>query len=100
MRTYWAPGKPRGDSDAAELPPSLAVEVRWPGESMNSQRDRCRFYREHGVDVCWLIDPRSRVAERFEGDFDAEPVPADGALTSAHLPGFALPLSELFAALA
>jgi Uma2 family endonuclease len=96
--SYWAPDKPLG-GEVAGLPPSLAVEVRSPDETMASQREKCRFYRAHGVDACWLIDPVRRIVERFEGEADAERVPAGGALTSAYLPGFVLPLAELFGAL-
>ena len=94
----WAPGKPQGDDDRA-LPPTLAVEIRSPDESRNDQRQKCRNMRANGVDVCWFIDPETRTVERFEGDADADPIPADGPLESAHLPGFSLPLSTLFAVL-
>lgn len=95
---YWAPGRAVG-ADELGLPPTLAIELRSPSESMASQRRKCRAYRENGTEVCWLIDPERRVVERFEGDADAERVPADGTLTTAALPGFALPLGELFAVL-
>lgn len=96
--SYWAPGKPRGDQRMM-LPPTLAVEVRSPDESMGEQREKCRYFRRHGVDVAWLIDPVSRTAEVFEDDADGEPVPAGGALVSRHLPGFSLAVDELFSVL-
>ncbi len=96
---YWAPGKPRSDGQYL-LPPTLAVEVRSPDESMNHQRDKCRYYREHGIDVCWLVDPKFRVVEVFEGARDAEPVERTGMLRSVHLPGFELALADLWAAIA
>ena len=37
--------------------------------------------------------------EIFEGAREAERIAREGALTSAHLPGFSLALAELFAAL-
>jgi Uma2 family endonuclease len=92
---YWLPGVPSGD----ESVPTLAVEVRSPSESMASQRRKCREYREAGALVCWLIDPISRSVEVFEDGLDAEPLPADGELSSRHLPGFAVSLQDLFAPL-
>ena len=96
--SYWRPDTPTSDEDAL-LPPTLAVEVRSPDESMASQREKCRFYRERGVDVCWLIDPLSRSVEVFEDSLDGEPVGHGGALESSRLPGFSLPLAQLFGAL-
>ena len=95
---YWAPMKPIAHGENA-LPPTLAIEVRSPGQSLESQRTKCRRMRENGVDVCWLIDPASRTAFRFEGEADGESLAADAALESVHLPGFSLSLAKLFAAL-
>ncbi|MBI2764497.1 MAG: Uma2 family endonuclease [Chloroflexi bacterium] len=95
---YYAPGRQRLEGDRA-LPPTLAVEVRSKDETMAAQRQKCRDMRENGVDVCWLIDPETRTAEVFDGNADAAPVPAGGKLESPHLPGFSLPLDELFSVL-
>lgn len=94
---YWAPGRPIGKPIMA--PPTLAIEIRSPDEPLSSQREKCRFYRSHGVDVCWLVDPVSRTAEVFEGDRAGAVLSADRALESPFLPGFRLPLGELFAVL-
>jgi len=95
---YWAPGKPQGD-DYRMLPPTLAVEVRSPDETMAEQRAKCRFYRAHGVEVAWLIDPEARIVEVFDDGRDGEALPADATLESTYLPGFSLPLAGLFAVL-
>lgn len=92
---YWAPGR----SDVDDSVPSLAVEVRSPGQTMAELRRKCRAFRDNGVDACWLIDPMTRTAEAFEGDRDAEQLSPDGALEAATMPGFSLSLTELFAAL-
>jgi Uma2 family endonuclease len=93
---YWAPDKPFEDGRNA-LPPTLAIEIRSPGEPMADQRAKCRMYREHGVDVCWLFDPEARTVERFEDDADGETMP--DVLESPYLPGFSLGLAQLWAAL-
>jgi len=79
--------------------PTVAVEVRSPDETMASQRRKCRMFREHGVPVCWLVDPVSRTVEVFEEGRDGERLPSDGVLETALLPGFWLRLEELFGAL-
>lgn len=94
---YWRPDKPHGDEDDV-LPPTLAVEVRSAGQPLEELVARCRFYRAHGVDLCWLIDPETRVALVFDGEDDGH-VPAGDVLESALLPGLTLSLAELWAAL-
>lgn len=92
---YWPKGRPRNGVKAA-LPPMLAVEVRSPGESMAAQHAKCRFYRDHGVEIAWLIDPRSETVEVCEGELDAAVLRAGRVLTSPLLPGFELPVADLF----
>lgn len=79
--------------------PSLAIEVRSPDQAMAELRRKCRVLRANGVDCCWLIDPYERTVEVFEGDRDGERLASDGVLETSVMPGFALPLSELFAVL-
>lgn len=79
--------------------PTVAVEVRSPDESMASQRAKCRLYRQSGVPVVWLVDPRTRTVEIFEDDRDGTVLRIGDTLTTPHLPGFSLPLAELFAVL-
>ena len=95
---YWAPDKPQGDDDVA-LPPTLAVEILSPGQPMQDLRDKCRFYRENGVDVCWAVDPEARIVEVFDGELDGAGFREGETLASFWLPGFALALSDLFAVL-
>ncbi len=96
---YYAPGKARGGLWRRALPPTLVIEVRSPdSQTMEFLREKSRFMRVHGVDVCWLIDPRFRTVELFEDDADG--VVWEGRwLTSPYLPGFALDIDELWALL-
>lgn len=93
--SFWGPGRPRANG----APPSLAIEVRSPDQTMAELRRKCRSFRENGVDACWLMDPVGRTVEVSEGDLDAHPLPADGALECAVMPGFSLALTALFAVL-
>ena len=95
---YWAPGRPRRAGKFA-APPTLAVEIRSPDEPMRDQREKCRYYRANGVDAAWLVDPESRTIEVFDADRDGVALREDDTLESPALPGFALPLKELFAVL-
>ena len=92
---YWAPGQPSGDDSI----PTLAVEVRSPGQTMDELRAKCRFYRRNGVGSCWLIDPESRSVEVFEGGADGQAFAVGGELQAVLLPGFTLVLKDLFAVL-
>lgn len=93
--SYWAPGIPDGEDSL----PTLAIEIRSPRQALSELRENCRFFRRNGVQACWLIDPARRAAEVFEGSVAGAAVPADGTLTSSCLPGFELPLSDLFSVL-
>ena len=52
---YWAPGRQRRGYPSN--PPTVAVEVRSPSQTRPEQREKCRFYVEHGVEAALLIDP-------------------------------------------
>lgn len=94
---YWRRERRQSTGDFMP-PPTLAVEVRSPAETMAAQRDKCRYMREHGVEVCWLIDPSSRTVEVFEADLDGE-ARAEGTLSTVWFPGFAVDIARLFATL-
>ncbi len=92
---FFAPG---ADTSRDALP-TLAIETRSPDQAGSELRTKCRFFRQNGVAACWLLDPKTRTAEIFEGDRDGERLGADGVLETACMPGFSLPLRELFAVL-
>jgi Uma2 family endonuclease len=64
---------------------------------MASQRAKCRWFRNYGVDVCWIIDPESRTVEVFEGARDGMII--EGILESVFLPGLRIPVESLFGGL-
>lgn len=95
---YWAPGRAVLDAPERQLPPTLTIELSSTGQSLASQREKCRFMRANGVDVCWLIDPNRRRVETFEGGRDAERFDGEILETDA-VPGLRVDLRELFALL-
>jgi len=94
---YWAEGRAVGDR--VLTPPTLAIEIRSVDQSLDQLREKCRYYRTHGVDVCWLIDPVTRLVEVFESDVDGVIMGPGGVLESPRLPGLQIVLGELFAVL-
>jgi Uma2 family endonuclease len=94
---YWAPDR-QVKGERAMVPPTLAIEISSPGQSIPSLRDKCRQFREAGVEVCWLFDLEHRVVEVFDASLDGE-VRTSGHLESPALPGFALTLEMAFALL-
>jgi Uma2 family endonuclease len=95
---YWAPTKPMGTRDEA-MPPTLAVEIRSEGQSVDSLRAKCLFYLANGVDVAWLVDPAGRWIETFEADGARRRHNVGDLITSRHLPDFEMAVSDVFAEL-
>ena len=78
--------------------PEIVVEVLSPGETPRMIHRKLKQYFGAGVKEVWLIDPDPREIEVWKGPSLPDPVLGGGdVLTSALLPGFALPLEELFA---
>lgn len=61
-------------------------------------RRKCRSFRANSVDICWLVDPSTRSVEFFEADRDGGVLGTGASLETPVMPGFSLPLEQLFAA--
>lgn len=92
---YWRPQL----DDSDDTVPSLAVEVRSPGQTMSALRRTCRSFRANGVEVCWLIDPETRRVEIYDADNDGTSLDQGGTLETPVMPGFSVAIGELFSAL-
>lgn len=92
--SFFSAGRPV-EGRRAMLSPTLAIEIRSPDQPLSEQRDKCHFYRRHGVDVAWLVDPVSRAVEVFEAGVHLV-LEEDQSLSCEALPGLALPLTDLF----
>jgi len=84
--------------------PDLAVEIRSPSTWRYDVGRKRSVYEERRLGELWLVDGTSRTVLVFRRgaptspDFDVALELSEGeALTSPQLPGFALPLAELFA---
>jgi Uma2 family endonuclease len=95
----------RGKLDAlswhgfVQTAPDLAVEVISPTDRQRDIRRKLALYAEIGT-LVWVIYPERRLAEVYAPDAPVVIVPADGVLSAPELlPGFALALAEVFAAI-
>jgi Uma2 family endonuclease len=97
LREYLIGGRLTG-------PPEIAIEILSPGSS-NEKRDRhikLSLYAARGVEEYWILDPENRSIEihRRSGsgklDF-RENLRGEDRLATPLLPGFDLPVAEVFA---
>ncbi len=77
--------------------PDLAVEVLSPGDSVSQAADKAEHWLRSGCHEVWLIDPRHESASIWTVSGESVAHESVESLTSALLPGFALPVRELFA---
>ncbi len=78
--------------------PDIAAEVLSPSETPRTIHRKLKQYFAAGVKEVWLIDPDAREIEIWKGASLPDHALSSGdVLASALLPGFALPLEELFA---
>ncbi len=82
----------------AEIAPDLVVEVISPNDSYSALREKVDEWLFAGVKVIWVIDPQRRVVEVYQPDKPVMVLREDDTLSAESvLPGFALPVREIFA---
>ena len=80
-----------------DLAPDLAVEVLSKGNTKAEIKRKLREYFETGVRLVWLIDPKNRTALVHTSPAAVTKLTEDQSLDGSNvLPGFVLPLRELF----
>ena len=83
--------------------PELVVEVLPPGAAheRRGRQVKLALYSRQGVEDYWIVDWRARAVQVYRRDAEAlQPVArlgSDDVLTSPLLPGFACPVSSLWA---
>jgi Uma2 family endonuclease len=78
--------------------PDLAVEVLSPSDEPGDVAKKRDLYRRAGVPLVWWVDPRRRTVAVFRhGQFVAELGEHDELDGEDVLPGFRLPVAEIFA---
>jgi Uma2 family endonuclease len=92
--------KRRGSNKLPQLVPDLAVEVLSEGNTPKEMSRKLDDYFGAGVRLVWFVDPRRRIVEVFTGKKSSKVLREHETLTGGRvLPGFSVPLKELFAEL-
>jgi len=80
-----------------KVPPDLCVEVVSPGDRWPKITEKVDMFLAFGVTLVWVIDPQTRTAHVYRKGREVRVVQATGSLEGEDvLPGFMLPLAELF----
>ena len=83
--------------DDVLLPPDLAIEILSPGQTLKTLGIKLSRCVSHGVRQGWLIQPRRSRVFVFRPDRPVETLEPGEVLRGEDvLPGFTLPLSEMF----
>jgi Uma2 family endonuclease len=78
--------------------PVLAVEILSPNTTQDEINEKIDEYLAAGVALVWIIDPRHRTVTIYRPDQEPELVNVRQELSGEpHLPGFRVPVAELFA---
>lgn len=83
-----------------ELAPDLAVEIVSPKDTAIEIREKVRDYHSAGTSCVWVVYPRTREVVAFTPDGRSRTFSMEMMLSNpALLPGFEIPVSELFTGL-
>jgi Uma2 family endonuclease len=94
------PGNEVPDDPIPDLPPTLAIEVLSRSNTKKEMEIKRHDYFRSGVREVWEIQPKTQSAEVYTSPTKHRHIGKDQALESGDiLPGFKLPLDQLFARL-
>src|SRR5207244_1320595 len=94
------PGRRRPSKPIPALVPDLAAEVLSPSNTTGEMRRKRQDYFAAGVQLVWEIDPDARTVSVDTSVNAVQVLSAEDTLDGGSvLPGFSLPLRELFAEL-
>ena len=92
------PGDEVPDEGISSFMPNLAVEVLSPGNTKGEMDRKLRDYFLAGVELVWLIDPKTQTAKTYLSPEDVRRISKTGSLDGGNvLPGFRMALKDLFA---
>lgn len=80
-------------------PPDIAIEIFSPGQTLRTERDKCRWYVANGVAIALLVHHPSKTVTRFTQDGEQRLSGGERIDIDAILPGFTLTVDALFATL-
>ena len=91
------PGRKRPTDPIPLLAPDLAVEVLSKSDTKAEIDRKLHEYFSAGVQLVWVVDPKKRVARVYTSARRSKRITEKQSLDGGSvLPGFVLPLSELF----
>jgi Uma2 family endonuclease len=94
------PGRAVPDEPIPDLAPDLAIEVLSDSNTKQEMERKLKDYFFAGVRLVWLIDPEKRIADVYTAPDQRVRLKEGQSLSGGDvLPGFTLPLTELFARL-
>jgi Uma2 family endonuclease len=94
------PGEEFPDEGVSSVVPNLAVEVISPGNPRAEIDRKLRDYFLADVELAWVIEPKSQKAKSYTSPDEVVQIGKTGSLDGGSvLPGFRLPLKQLFASL-
>lgn len=94
------PGDEVPKQGISRIVPNLAVEVLSPGNTKAEIDRKLRDYFLAGVELAWVIDPKTQTAKSYTTTEDVQRIGKTGSLDGGSvLPEFRLPLKQLFASL-
>jgi Uma2 family endonuclease len=80
-----------------EVAPDLVVEVISPSEHSGDVTNKVQRYLNAGVQLVWVVYPQQRSVAVYRADRTWDSLQGDASLDGADvLPGFTLPLADLF----
>jgi Uma2 family endonuclease len=78
--------------------PDVVIEVKSPDDTYASMRERAAYYLEHGARLVWLLYPAKSLLEVYRQGADSDILTDADTLDGEDvLPGFSLPVREIFA---
>lgn len=78
--------------------PDLAVEIQSPDDSLRKMRAKAAYYLANGSRLVWLVLPEKRLVEVYRADGEVDILTENDTLDGGDvLPGFTLPVQEIFA---
>jgi Uma2 family endonuclease len=77
--------------------PDFAVEIESPTNTQSELLRKVTLYLDGGTQLVWLVRPKQRTVTVFRPDVPEQILGEDDALDGGNvLPGFSLPLADLF----
>lgn len=91
------PGRRIPDDPVPELVPDLAIEVLSRSNTRGEMFAKLKDYFFAGTRLVWYVDPRAQTVDTYTGvDAGTTLGPADTLTGGDVLPGFAVPVADLF----